>query len=104
MGAYTVKNLKEVDNQAVHFGLEPSQLELRMARVPLECENSGVSYLKLGPDGYGSISSWYQWRSSAASGSGFGVWKAPASSQTRCHFASICFGSYLSMATKKPLA
>ena len=49
MGAYTVKNLKEVDNQAVHFGLEPSQLELRMARVPLECENSGVSYLKLGP-------------------------------------------------------
>jgi len=49
MSAYTVKNLKEVDNQGVHFGLDPSELELRMARVPLECENSGVSYLKLGP-------------------------------------------------------
>ncbi len=43
------------------------------------------------PDGYGSISSWYQWRSSASSpGAGFGVWKARSSSQTRCHFASIC--------------
>ena len=48
------------------------------------------------PEGYGSISSWYQWRSSAAPGAGFGVWKARSSSQTRCHFASICLGSYLS--------
>jgi len=50
MSAYTVKNLKEVDDQAVHFGVEPGELEVRMARVPLECENSGVSYLKLGPN------------------------------------------------------
>src|SRR3954464_2329478 len=50
------------------------------------------------PDGYGSISSWYQWRSSpAAPGSGFATWKACASSQTRCHFASIVFASYLSV-------
>src|SRR6266542_2682978 len=56
-----------------------------------------------GPDGYGSISNWYQWRSSPPLGCGFGVWKARSSSQTRCHFSSIGFGSYLSMGTKKPL-
>src|SRR6266496_3201305 len=60
------------------------------------------------PDGYGSISSWYQWRSSPPPGGGFGVWKARSSSQTRCHFSSICFGSYLGVfitipGTKKPL-
>jgi mannose-6-phosphate isomerase-like protein (cupin superfamily) len=49
MSAYTVRNLREVDNQGVHFGADPSELEVRMARVPLECENSGVSYMKLGP-------------------------------------------------------
>src|SRR5579864_625942 len=50
---------------------------------------------RLGPDGYGSISSWYQWWSSGgAPGSGFGTLNALASSQTRCHFASICSGSY----------
>src|SRR3972149_2554485 len=30
---------------------------------------------------------------------GFGTWKAPASSQTPCHFASIAFGSYFSIAS-----
>ena len=55
-------------------------------------------------DGYGSISSWYQWRSSPAPGPGFGVWKALASSQTRCHFGSISVGSYRITETKKPLA
>src|SRR5262245_65941807 len=54
-------------------------------------------------DGYGSISSWYQWRSSPVPGSGFGVWKALASSQTRCHFGSIFSGSYRFTETKKPL-
>src|SRR6266581_1185692 len=63
----------------------------------------------LGPDGYGSISSWYQWFSAAGSpGTGLSTWNAPASSQTRCHFASISCGSYLgvietSSRTKKPL-
>src|SRR5262249_5754753 len=54
-------------------------------------------------DGYGSISSWYQCRSAPALGSGFGVWKALASSQTRCHFGSISMGSYRFTETKKPL-
>src|SRR5690242_13576716 len=62
------------------------------------------------PEGYGSISSWYQWRLSSCPGSGFGVWNVRSSSQMRCHFGSICWGSYLSvliflrpLATKKPL-
>src|SRR6266536_1884312 len=58
------------------------------------------------PEGYGSISSGYQWRSVSSPGAGFGVWKACSSSQTRCHFASICCGSYLFIPapeTKKPL-
>ena len=51
---------------------------------------------RLGPDGYGSISSWYQWFSGVgAPGTGFGTLKARSSSQTRCHFASISWGSYL---------
>src|SRR5919201_2726075 len=49
------------------------------------------------PDGYGSISSWYQWRSSPPPGGGFGVWKMRSASQTRCHFASIACGSYRSI-------
>ncbi len=49
------------------------------------------------PDGYGSISSWYQCVSSVGvPGSGLATWKACSSSQTRCHFASIVFGSYRS--------
>jgi mannose-6-phosphate isomerase-like protein (cupin superfamily) len=47
---YTALNLKEVDNQAVHFGIAESDMELRMARVPLGCENSGISYERLAPD------------------------------------------------------
>ncbi len=66
---------------------------------------------RLGPDGYGSISSWYQWFSASVGspGTGFGTLKARSSSQTRCHFASISWGSYLgvvdktSPGTKKPL-
>src|ERR1044071_5629468 len=50
----------------------------------------------LGAEGYGSISSWYQWFSAVgAPGTGFGTWNAPSSSQTRCHFVSISWGSYL---------
>src|SRR3954463_10296055 len=65
---------------------------------------------RLGPEGDGSISSWYQWFSGVrAPGTGFGTLKARSSSQTRCHFASISCGSYLgviektSSGTKKPL-
>src|SRR5213078_2108469 len=56
---------------------------------------------RLGPDGYGSISSWYQWFSGVgAPGAGFGTLKARSSSQTRCHFASISCGSYLGVIEK----
>src|SRR6266542_4384491 len=58
------------------------------------------------PNGYGSISSWYQWFAGSSPGGGLGVWKVCSSSQTRCHFASIFAGSYLSILgpeTKKPL-
>ena len=49
MTDYTHINLKEdVDDQAPNFGLSP-QLESRMARVPLEMENSGISYIRIAP-------------------------------------------------------
>ncbi|MDQ2911327.1 MAG: hypothetical protein M3R39_10005 [Actinomycetota bacterium] len=49
MAGYTKVNLKEdVDDQAPNFNLAPD-MEFRMARVPLELENSGVSYLRVAP-------------------------------------------------------
>ncbi len=50
MAGYTIKNLKsDVDDQAPNFGLAPD-LEARMARVPLELENFGLSYQRLAPN------------------------------------------------------
>ena len=50
MPGYTVVNLKEdVQDMAPEFGLSPG-LESRFARQPLELEQSGLSYFKLGPD------------------------------------------------------
>jgi mannose-6-phosphate isomerase-like protein (cupin superfamily) len=47
---YTKLNLKDdVEDQAPNFGLEEN-LEARMARVPLELQNSGLSYQRLGPN------------------------------------------------------
>jgi mannose-6-phosphate isomerase-like protein (cupin superfamily) len=46
---YTVKNLKEVEDSAVGFGLSPN-LEARFAREPLECHNFGLSYQRLAPN------------------------------------------------------
>ncbi len=46
--SYTVQNLREVEDQAPRFGLAPD-LESRMARVPLELENFGLSYQRLAP-------------------------------------------------------
>jgi mannose-6-phosphate isomerase-like protein (cupin superfamily) len=46
---YTKVNLKEVEDQAERFGLAPN-IEARMARVPLELENSGLSYQRLAPN------------------------------------------------------
>ena len=49
MSRYTKVNLKEVEDQAPRFGLAPN-IEARMARVPLELENSGLSYQRLAPN------------------------------------------------------
>jgi mannose-6-phosphate isomerase-like protein (cupin superfamily) len=49
LAGYTVKNLKDVEDQAPNFGLSPS-LEARMARVPLELENFGISYQRVAPN------------------------------------------------------
>jgi mannose-6-phosphate isomerase-like protein (cupin superfamily) len=50
MAGYTIRNLKtDVDDQAPNFGLAPD-LEARMARVPLELENFGLSYQRLAPN------------------------------------------------------
>jgi uncharacterized cupin superfamily protein len=49
MADYTVVNLKEVEDQAPRFDMSP-HLEMRMARVALGLENSGVSYQRLAPN------------------------------------------------------
>jgi mannose-6-phosphate isomerase-like protein (cupin superfamily) len=50
MAGYTKLNLKDdVEDQAPKFGASPD-LEFRSARVPLEMENAGVSYLRAAPN------------------------------------------------------
>jgi mannose-6-phosphate isomerase-like protein (cupin superfamily) len=46
--AYAIKNIKELDDSAVGFGLSP-QMEARFGRKALEAENGGFSYQRLGP-------------------------------------------------------
>ena len=48
MADYTLVNLKEVEDQAPRFGMAPN-MEMRMARVALGLQNSGVSYQRLAP-------------------------------------------------------
>jgi mannose-6-phosphate isomerase-like protein (cupin superfamily) len=49
MAGYTKLNLKDdVDDQAPNFGLG-GKIEARMARVPLELEQSGISYQRIAP-------------------------------------------------------
>ena len=48
MSAHTIVNLKQVEDMALKWGLSPG-LESRFARVPLELENSGLSYFKVAP-------------------------------------------------------
>jgi mannose-6-phosphate isomerase-like protein (cupin superfamily) len=48
VGRFTIQNLKEVDNAAETFGLEPG-FEARFATRSLECEQSGLSYQRLPP-------------------------------------------------------
>ena len=47
---YRHVNLLAVDDQAVNLGLDPSQFNIRFARVALDCEHCGVSYLRFGPN------------------------------------------------------
>ena len=49
MSDYTHLNLKEVEDQAPKFGLSPD-LEFRMGRVPLDMEQAGLSYMRVGPN------------------------------------------------------
>lgn len=49
MSDYTIKNLKDVDDAAVGFGLSPN-LEARFARKPLGCEKGGVGYERYAPN------------------------------------------------------
>jgi len=49
MANYTKLNLREdVEDQAPKFGMD--DLEFHTARVPLELENSGVSFLRIAPN------------------------------------------------------
>lgn len=49
MAGYTALNLREVENQGERFGMNPDELQLRMAKDPLGCSHAGISYMKLGP-------------------------------------------------------
>jgi quercetin dioxygenase-like cupin family protein len=48
VGGYAIRNLKELEDSAVAFGLAPD-LEARFARRALEAEHCGLSYQRLGP-------------------------------------------------------
>ena len=49
MANYTKLNLREdVENQSPKFGID--EMEFRSARVPLEMENAGLSFLRLDPN------------------------------------------------------
>jgi quercetin dioxygenase-like cupin family protein len=48
MAGYTVRNLKDVEDQAPKFGLSPN-LEARFGREALESEQLGFSYQRLAP-------------------------------------------------------
>ena len=48
MAGYTLRNFKELDDQAARFDLSPN-LEFRVARDALELENFGISYLRIAP-------------------------------------------------------
>ena len=48
MASHTIRNLKELDDSAVQFGMSPS-MEARFAREELGTEQSGLSYQRLAP-------------------------------------------------------
>jgi len=46
---YNHVNLLEVEDQAVNLGLDPAEFNIRFARVALDCEHCGVSYIRFQP-------------------------------------------------------
>lgn len=50
MPAYTLKNLKQIEDAAPRFGLG-DQLEARFATKELGCEKTGIAYERLAPNG-----------------------------------------------------
>jgi mannose-6-phosphate isomerase-like protein (cupin superfamily) len=49
VAGYTLKNLKEIEDQAEKFGLAPN-LEFRVPGDELDAENSAISYLRVAPN------------------------------------------------------
>ena len=49
MTGYAIRNLKEIEDSAVKFGLSP-QMESRFARNELGAETLGLSYQRLAPN------------------------------------------------------
>ena len=49
MSEYKIVNLKEVEDQALNFGLSPD-LEARFGRVALDAELIGLTYQRLAPN------------------------------------------------------
>jgi mannose-6-phosphate isomerase-like protein (cupin superfamily) len=49
VSAYTLKNLKQIENSAAKFGYEPA-LEARFGSTALELKHAGLSYQRLGPN------------------------------------------------------
>ena len=49
MADYTHVNLLEVEDQSRNLGIDPAQFNIRFARVALNCEHCGVSYLRFSP-------------------------------------------------------
>ena len=50
MAGHSTANLRQVQDQAPNLGFADGEVELRMARVPLDCADCGVSYLRLAPN------------------------------------------------------
>jgi mannose-6-phosphate isomerase-like protein (cupin superfamily) len=49
MADYTIKNLKQLEDSAVTFGLAPN-IEARFASRALECKDTGLSYQRIEPN------------------------------------------------------
>ncbi|MBV8991019.1 MAG: hypothetical protein JO372_20890 [Solirubrobacterales bacterium] len=52
MDAYTIKNIKQLENMAAKSGF-PADFEARFARQDLGCQRVGLSYQRLGPEAHG---------------------------------------------------